>query len=159
MYRFAAAALLLAVGLPAWAQDNLVAKTQGGDQDAKEKFQFTVIKENPATSVKDQASSSTCWAYSGLSFVESEMIRLGKKPADLAEMFVVYKVYQEKARKYVRQMCIRDRNNLVQQGHSRVKVLKTEEQWYGVTYPEDRPCVIRAIENLIEKGVYPTPLW
>lgn len=102
MYRFAAAALLLAVGLPAWAQDNLVAKTQGGDQDAKEKFQFTVIKENPATSVKDQASSSTCWAYSGLSFVESEMIRLGKKPADLAEMFVVYKVYQEKARKYVR---------------------------------------------------------
>lgn len=50
-------------------------------------------------------------------------------------------------------------NNLVQQGHSRVKVLKTEEQWYGVTYPEDRPCVIRAIENLIEKGVYPTPLW
>lgn len=50
-------------------------------------------------------------------------------------------------------------NALVQNGHSRVKVLKTEEQWYGVTYPEDRPGVVRAITEMVEQGVYPSPLW
>ena len=84
------------------AQDNLVAGTQGGAQDSKDKFQFSQVKKVPATSVKNQAHSSTCWAYSGLGFVEAEMLRMGKKPVDLAEMFIVYKVYQEKARKYVR---------------------------------------------------------
>ena len=100
--RFTALAALLLIGPFAFAQDNLVAKTQSGEQDSKDKFQFTVVKKLPATSVKDQASSSTCWAYSGLGFVEAEMLRMGKKPVDLAEMFIVYKVYQEKARKYVR---------------------------------------------------------
>lgn len=50
-------------------------------------------------------------------------------------------------------------NALVQNGHSRVKVLKTEEQWYGVTYPEDRPGVVRAITEMVDQGVYPSPLW
>ncbi len=95
------AAFLLA-GTAVFAQDNLVAKTQGGDQDSKDKFRFEVVKRLPVTSVKDQAHSSTCWAYSGLGFVEAEMLRMGKQPVDLAEMFVVYKVYQEKAQKYVR---------------------------------------------------------
>ena len=95
------AAFLLA-GTAVFAQDNLVAKTQGGDQDSKDKFRFEVVKRLPVTSVKDQARSSTCWAYSGLGFVEAEMLRMGKQPVDLAEMFVVYKVYQEKAQKYVR---------------------------------------------------------
>ena len=66
------------------------------------KFRFTTIQDNPATSVKDQARSGTCWAYAGISFVESEMLRAGKKPVDLAEMYVVYCAYLEKARKYVR---------------------------------------------------------
>lgn len=84
------------------AQDNLVAGTQGGARDSKDKFQFSQIEKLPSTSVKNQAHSSTCWAYSGLGFVEAEMLRMGKAPVDLAEMFIVYKVYQEKARKYVR---------------------------------------------------------
>ena len=43
-----------------------------------EEYTFTVIKEVKATPVKNQARSSTCWAYSGLSFLESEMLRKGK---------------------------------------------------------------------------------
>ena len=38
-------------------------------------YEFTVIKENPITSIKDQNRSGTCWCYSALSFVESEILR------------------------------------------------------------------------------------
>ncbi|MDD4820296.1 MAG: C1 family peptidase [Flavobacteriales bacterium] len=85
-----------------YAQDVLVNKTQGGNIQSVEKFGFTTVKKLPVTSVKNQASSSTCWAYSGISFIESEMLRMGKKPVDLAEMYVVRKVYEQKAEKYVR---------------------------------------------------------
>ena len=68
----------------------------------KEKYGFTVVKDNPSTPVKDQAASGTCWDYAGVSFVESEMLREGKDPIDLAEMFAVYHAYIDKARKYVR---------------------------------------------------------
>lgn len=50
-------------------------------------------------------------------------------------------------------------NELVQKGLSRVKVLPTEEQWYGVTYPEDRQGVVEAIARMVKAGIYPSPLW
>ncbi len=56
----------------------------------------------PATSVKDQYRTGTCWAFSALSFFESEMIRLGKPEVDLSEMFIVRTAYSEKAKRYVR---------------------------------------------------------
>lgn len=70
-------------------------------------FRFATVKENPITSVKNQASSGTCWAYSTLSFVESEIIRLNgiKDEAaypDLSEFFVVSHSYSDRADKYVR---------------------------------------------------------
>ncbi len=69
----------------------------------KEKgYQFTTIKEIPVTSVKDQYRSGTCWSFSGLGFLEAEMLRLGKPAVDLSEMFVVYHTYSDKAVKYVR---------------------------------------------------------
>ena len=39
-------------------------------------YQFTVIKQNPITSIKNQASSSTCWCFSAIAFLESEVIRI-----------------------------------------------------------------------------------
>ncbi|NQU52358.1 MAG: aminopeptidase [Bacteroidetes bacterium] len=56
----------------------------------------------PTTSVKDQNRSGTCWSFSGLSFLESEMLRLGKPEVDLSEMFIVWNSYSEKAQKDVR---------------------------------------------------------
>ena len=50
-------------------------------------YQFTVVKELPITPVKDQASSGTCWCYSTISFIESEILRMGGPDVDLAEMF------------------------------------------------------------------------
>ncbi|MDO8950982.1 MAG: C1 family peptidase [Draconibacterium sp.] len=56
----------------------------------------------PATSVKDQYRTGTCWSFSTLSLLESEMLRLGKPEVDLSEMFVVRYTYSEKANKYIR---------------------------------------------------------
>ena len=65
-------------------------------------YEFTVIKENPITSIKDQNRSGTCWCYSALSFVESEILRTKGIELDLSEMFVVGKSYRDRAVKYVR---------------------------------------------------------
>jgi bleomycin hydrolase len=74
-----------------------------GQAWSQETFQFTDVKKLPASSVKNQASSSTCWCFSGISFFESEMMRMGKKDIpDLSEMFVVDKCYNEKAERFVR---------------------------------------------------------
>ena len=70
-------------------------------------YQFTTDVENPITSVKDQHRSGTCWAFSTIAFVESEVIRINniKDEADypdFSEMFVVYKSYLERAEKFIR---------------------------------------------------------
>ena len=72
-----------------------------------EDYQFTTIKENPITPVKNQFRSGTCWCFSSLSFLESEIIKAKgiKDPAqypDFSEMFVVRKAYYDRAIKYVR---------------------------------------------------------
>lgn len=71
-------------------------------QEKKESYQFQTVVDLPATPVKDQFRSGTCWSFSGISFLESEMLRIGKKPADLSEMFVVRHCYADKAQRYVR---------------------------------------------------------
>ncbi|MGM9735679.1 MAG: C1 family peptidase, partial [Candidatus Cryptobacteroides sp.] len=65
-------------------------------------YQFTVIKENPVTSIKNQYRSGTCWCFSALSFIESEILRTKGIETDLSEMFVVGKSYHDRAIKYVR---------------------------------------------------------
>ena len=67
-----------------------------------DKYEFTTIKENPVTSVKNQYKSGTCWCYSALSFIESEILREKGDSVDLSEMFVVGKSYRDRAVKYVR---------------------------------------------------------
>jgi UTP-glucose-1-phosphate uridylyltransferase len=49
--------------------------------------------------------------------------------------------------------------DLIIQNKAEVKVLPTDESWFGVTYKEDKPIVINKIKNLVESGKYPTPLW
>ena len=45
------------------------------------------------------------------------------------------------------------------EGRATVKVLRTEDRWYGVTYKEDKPQVVAAVRALKEKGLYPERLW
>lgn len=69
---------------------------------AKDTVKFTVVKENPITSIKDQNQSGTCWAYSSLGFFEAELLRMGKGTQDLCESFLVYHTYMDRADKAVR---------------------------------------------------------
>ncbi|MBO5980365.1 MAG: aminopeptidase, partial [Bacteroidales bacterium] len=71
-------------------------------QNATPELEFTVVKENPITSIKDQHRSGTCWCFSALSFIESEILRTKGLEVDLSEMFVVGKSYHDRAIKYVR---------------------------------------------------------
>ncbi|BAX78961.1 nucleotidyltransferase family protein [Labilibaculum antarcticum] len=48
---------------------------------------------------------------------------------------------------------------IIKDGKTKVKVLKSDAQWFGVTYREDKEKVIKAIGKLIEKGIYPSKLW
>ena len=63
---------------------------------------FTIVKENPITSVKDQNRSGTCWAYSTLSYFESEILKSTGKTYDLCERFVANKDYMDRAVQVVR---------------------------------------------------------
>ncbi len=86
-------ALILLVGL---SNSNINA------QDENKGYQFETIYDLDVTSVKDQYRSGTCWSFSGLSFLEAEMLKAGKQDIDLSEMFVVRNCYSDKATKYVR---------------------------------------------------------
>ena len=68
----------------------------------EEGFQFTTVKEIPITSIKNQNRAGTCWCYSALSFIESELLRMGKGEYDFSEMYLVHKTYQDRADKAVR---------------------------------------------------------
>ncbi len=50
-------------------------------------------------------------------------------------------------------------NKLINNGKAKLKVLSSEAVWFGVTYKEDKPAVVKSIQNLIDKGVYPKQLW
>ncbi len=71
-------------------------------QEKSKGYQFETIYDLPTTSVKDQNRSGTCWSFSGVSFLESEMMRKGLEPIDFSEMFIVRHCYADKAEKYIR---------------------------------------------------------
>lgn len=88
--------MALVVVAPVFADDN-------EEKEAKSnKPVFTVVKEMPITSIKNQNRSGTCWAYSTLSFFESEILKATGKSYDLAEMFIANKDYLERAELTVR---------------------------------------------------------
>ncbi|MBR4524436.1 MAG: aminopeptidase [Bacteroidales bacterium] len=94
------AAALLCLGASAFAQ-------QRPAPEQLPEYQFTTVTAAPITSIKNQASSGTCWSFSAISFLESEAIRLCNikdeaKYPDFSEFFVVSNSYKERAEKYIR---------------------------------------------------------
>jgi bleomycin hydrolase len=86
-----------------FAQDILVNSLKVNASDkSKESFKFTDVINLANTSVKNQGSSGTCWSYSGNSFLESEMIRIGKQPVEISQIFTARNAYVEKGKNYVR---------------------------------------------------------
>ena len=96
MNKFLLMAVAAVCSLPAMAQD---AKKVPADS-----LVFTTVLENPVTSIKNQNNSGTCWSYSALAFLESEVLKKdpSKKDIDLCESFLVSKTYTDRADRNVR---------------------------------------------------------
>ena len=56
-------------------------------------YEFTTVVSHQATPVKDQGSTGTCWCFATASFMESELLRMGKGEYDLSEMFIARQKY------------------------------------------------------------------
>ena len=87
--------LFLCVGVSAQG----VAKSETTDNEG---YKFTVIKELPVTSVKNQSRAGTCWDYSGMAFIEAELLRMGKGTYDFSEMYTAYWDYMDRAMASIR---------------------------------------------------------
>ena len=72
------------------------------EEKKDEGYKFTNLKEIPITSVKDQHRAGTCWCYSGLGFIEAELLRMGKGEYDFSEMYIVSNTYNDRAMAAVR---------------------------------------------------------
>ena len=96
MNKFLLMAVAAVCALPTMAQD---AKKVHADS-----LVFTTVLENPVTSIKNQNNSGTCWSYSALAFLESEVLKKdpSKKDIDLCESFLVSKTYTDRADRNVR---------------------------------------------------------
>jgi bleomycin hydrolase len=89
--------LLLEVSLFAAINNN-----SGSEKELISSSGLNIIKDIPATAVKDQKESSTCWSFSGVSLIESELIRQGRGNYDLSEKYIIRCNYLRKAERYVR---------------------------------------------------------
>ena len=89
----------LMIGAMAVVCSSAIAQEQKKDDEG---YKFDTIKVLPITPVKNQNNAGTCWSYSTIAFLESELLRMGKGEHDLSEMFVVAKTYNDRAKAAVR---------------------------------------------------------
>ena len=95
MRKIALWALALGFVLNVQAQETLTNKEGSA-------YEFTVLTDIEATEVESQGRTGTCWSFSALSFLESEIMRMGGGKHELSEMFIVRNTYSDKGGLYVR---------------------------------------------------------
>lgn len=137
--------------------------------NAQEKYEFQMQNQVKATPVKNQAGSGTCWSYSSLSFIESEILKNGKSFVDISEMYIVRMSYIDKAKLYVRM-----HGNLNFGGggalHDAFNVMKNyglvpQEAYQGLNYGTEKnnhaelDKVLKAYVESIIKSKKPTTAW
>ena len=105
-------------------------------------YQFEMVKAIKTTPVKDQQRTGTCWSYATTSFLETELIRMGKPEIILSPMFFVRHTYTNRIDRYVR---FHGTNNFGQggQAHNVMDVIRLHgivpEQFFsGINYGEDQ---------------------
>lgn len=125
-------------------------------------YRFTVLKNLDATAVQNQNMTSTCWSFSTLSFLESELMRMGKgKAFNLSEMFVVRKAYSRKADNFIR---MHGRTNFGEGGGfpDVLSVLKTEglvpEEVYSGKKDANAPHNHKLLETTLKNILQPVAL-
>lgn len=105
-------------------------------------YQFTEVVTVPATPVKNQAATGTCWCFATTSFMESELLRMGKGTYDLSEMFIVRQKYMNQ----LQDNYLRRGNGNIGQGslsHTFMNAYRQvgivpEEVYSGINYGSER---------------------
>lgn len=142
-----------------------------GKKEEKFAYQFETITEVKRTPVKDQYWTGTCWCFSTISFLESELLRKGKEEIDLSEMYVVRHTYPRKALNYI-QMHGKANHSQGGQSHDVIDQIRRygivpESVYPGMNIDEKRPnhgemsVVLNAILGAVLKvnGKRVTPRW
>jgi bleomycin hydrolase len=157
------AALFLASSASGYAQE--------GTRKSDSGYIFTVVKSLPATPVKNQNRSSTCWSFSTIGMMEAEILRTKKDTFNLSDMFCVRKAYSDKAEMYVR---FNGKHNFGSGGaaHDVTNVMKKygmvpASVYSGNVIGEDKPIhgemdgVLEAMVNAVIKNSNKklTPVW
>jgi len=151
------------------------ATTAGYAQETAKKsdsgYVFTMVKKLPATPVKNQYRSGTCWSYSTVGFLEAELLRTKHDTFNLSDMFCVRKAYSDKAGIYVR---FDGKHNFGGGGeaHDVTNILKKygmvpAAAYSGNVIGEDKPvhgemdAVLEAMVNAVIKNSNKklTPVW
>ncbi len=150
----------------------LVIPYTGEAQKKEEKgYVFSNIKKIKTTSVKNQYATGTCWSFATTSFIETELIRMGKGEFDLSEMYPVRNAYNAKALNFIR---FHGKANFSQggQAHDVLNSIRKygmipEEIYSGLNYGEEKHIhgELAAVLNGMLEGVVKnrnrklTPVW
>jgi bleomycin hydrolase len=153
----------------------LAVNTTGFCQDKPKKadsgYVFTMVKQVPATPVKNQYRSGTCWSYSTVGFLEAELLRTKHDTFNLSDMYCVRKAYSDKAEMFVR---FNGKHNFGGGGeaHDVLNILRKygmvpAEAYSGNVIGEDKPvhgemdAVLEAMTSAVVKNPNKklTPVW
>jgi len=145
---------------PAFAQD-----------EQAEGYQFTDRVRLETSSVKDQHRSGTCWCYATVSFLETELLRMGRQEFDLSEIYLVRHTYEQKAWDYLR---FHGHNNFNQGGQAHDAMIELaqhgivpEKAYPGLEYGTEKHVhgevvaamsgYVKAVEDNGRRAI--TPAW
>ncbi|MFP4621068.1 MAG: aminopeptidase C [Bacteroidales bacterium] len=140
-------------------------------EENKSGYQFTDEIRLETTPVKDQHKSGTCWCFATVSFIETELLRLGQPEYDLSEMYLVRHTYMQKAKDYVK---FHGNNNFGQGGQAHDAMTELEQHgivpekiYRGTNYGTEKHAhneVFSILENYVEtltenRNNQLTPVW
>lgn len=155
--------LIVALNITGYSQETTKKPDSG--------YTFTILKQVPATPVKNQYRSGTCWSFSTVGFLEAELLRIKHDTFNLSDMYCVRKAYSDKATMYVR---FDGKHNFGGGGeaHDVINIIKNygmvpAEAYSGNVIGEDKPvhgemdAVLDAMINAIVKNPNKklTPVW
>ena len=112
------------------------------------KICYTEDEENWTALPEDVLCSMNCWCFpaSAIDEIEAYLIEFLKNEVPnnplKSEFFLPFLV-----------------RDLLKEGKCTVDVLETKDKWFGVTYKEDKPDVVKSVQALVDDGVYPEKLW
>jgi len=135
----------------------------------KKNFDFKEVKILKTTSVKSQDRTGTCWCFATTSFLETELIRMGKGEFDLSEMFFIRNAFETKALNYLR---FHGKTNFGQGGQAHDVLneiaengIVPESVYTGKVYGQEKhnhseqTSVLKGMLDGVIKGRKPTPVW